>query len=136
MTLSAHAWLAQADPDPEHANRWLSQARVVLLPLGRAWDAVKVLAPLGIEAARSVCGPVIYDPAGHAVFFLVPAGTAKTWELADTMPLGEACYLTTPAPEVTAPPGPHWLHVPDGRSLVDPHQLREALAAVGAKRVG
>lgn len=131
MSMSPSAWLAQADPDRDHAERWLSKARIVLLPLGRAWDAVKVPRRQGLAAVEmGIEGPVIYDPAGQSVFFLVAPGTYVTWQLEGTSCLGDACWLSTPVPEVTHPPGPHWLQPPDGSGqLVEAGTLRAALAA-------
>ncbi|WP_282695507.1 hypothetical protein [Streptomyces sp. CC208A] len=124
---AASAWLAEADPDPEHAQRWLSSAKVVLLPLGRRWSAVKASETIGLPAAQVLdVGPVIYEPAGRAVFFLVPVDTQ--WDHPGTELLGDTTWLTVPVPTVTAPPGPHWLTPPDGSGrLVDPSALRVAL---------
>lgn len=132
MSVSPAEWLAKADPDPEHAKRWLSSARILLLPLGRLWDVVKVPRLRGLAAVEmGVDGPVIHDPAGQAVFFLVPVGTAIVWDVDGTVCLGDACYLATPVPVVKTPPGPHWLQAPDGSGqLVDPETLRDALTAV------
>ncbi|MGW6460421.1 hypothetical protein ACWF94_31615 [Streptomyces sp. NPDC055078] len=131
MSMSPAAWLAQADPDPERAKRWLSSTRIVLLPIGRTWDAVKAPRIHGLAAVESgIDGPVISDPAGQTVFFLVPPGTSATWDLADTTCLGDACWLSVLVPAITAPPGPHWLQPPDGcGTLVTPDTLWAALTA-------
>ena len=107
----------------------------MLLPLGRVWDAVKVPRRQGLAVVESgIEGPVIYDPAGQFVFFLVPPGTYVMWQLEGTSCLGDACWLSTPVPEVTHPPGPHWLQPPDGSGkLVDAEALRSALVTASLR---
>lgn len=125
---AAAVWLAAADPDPAHAARWIGASRIILLPLGRRWSAVKVDGHDGLAAAAAVSGPSIHDPAGQCVFFLVPPRTV--WDVAGTECLGENCWLTVPTPTVTEPPGPHWLFPPDGSGqLVNADELRAQLNA-------
>lgn len=125
---AAEAWIARADPDAAHADVWLRSAKILLLPLGRVWSAVKVQEHDGLAAAAEVPGPVIHDPAGRSVFFLVP--TNAGWGYPGTELLGDTCWLTVPAPSVTEPPGPHWISPPDGSGLLaDVRQLRAALVA-------
>lgn len=122
---AAEAWLAAADPDAEHAGRWLRSAKILLLPLGRCWSAVKVDQHDGLAAAADSPGPLIHDPAGRCVYFLVPVGTR--WDCPGTELLGDTCWLTVPVPSVTEPPGPHWISPPDGSgTLVDPAVLLRA----------
>jgi hypothetical protein len=40
----ARQWLATADPDTEHAHRWMGAVQIVLLPLGTKWEVVKATA--------------------------------------------------------------------------------------------
>ncbi|MFE9296610.1 hypothetical protein [Streptomyces niveus] len=125
---AAAVWLAAADPDPAHAQRWIGASRIILLPLGKRWSAVKVNGHDGLAAAAAVSGPSIHDPAGQCVFFLVPPRTI--WDVAGTECLGEDCWLTVPTPRVTEPPGPHWLFPPDGSGrLVNADDLRAQLNA-------
>uniref|UniRef100_UPI001F37D9BE hypothetical protein n=1 Tax=Streptomyces sp. CC228A TaxID=2898186 RepID=UPI001F37D9BE len=129
MSVSPTAWLAQADPDPDRASRWLAQAAVVVLPVGTSWDAVKVPRELGagIELAR-ITGPVIHDPHGAVLYFLVPPGTRGTWAVDGTECLSAGTWLSAPAPTVTVPPGPHWLRPPAGDgALTDPAALAAEL---------
>lgn len=124
-------WLATADPDPEHAHRWWSAQRLAVLPLGRAWDAVKVPTARGERAiAAGIAGPVIADPAGGCLYFLVPPGTADVWTpVRGVEALGGACYLTVPSPDRTSGSGVHWRTLPDGSgTLVQTGPLRDALA--------
>lgn len=127
---AAREWLAAADPNPDHAHRWMGAVQIVLLPLGTMWDAVKAPSTLAMSAVRAgiLTGPIVAD--AGALFFLVPVGTHRTWNVIGTECLGTACYLATPAPERTSPPGPHWLQPPDGSGqLVDAAALRAALEA-------
>jgi hypothetical protein len=137
-TAAAGAWLAEADPDAEHAARWISGAKILLLPLGRRWSAIKVPEHDGLSAAAAhdVTGPVVHDPAGHCVFFLVPTDTV--WDCPGTELLGDTCWLAVPVPTMIEPPGPHWISPPDGSGLlVDPARLRAALGPrVGAEHFG
>ncbi|MFD6421693.1 hypothetical protein [Streptomyces sp. NPDC060198] len=125
----AGAWLARADPDHEHADRWLKSAGVVLLPLGRFWSAVRCDGYDGLAAAAAVSGPIVHDPVGQVVYFLVP--TSTEWpDLPGSQLLGDTCWLAVPAPDRLEPPGVHWLQAPDGSGLlVDPAALAAAFTA-------
>jgi hypothetical protein len=131
---AASAWLAEADPDPGRASRWLSSTTIVVLPTGTLFDAVKVPLHTGrLVHEAGIEGPVISDPMGQVLYFLVPPGTSRTWKAGgDIVCRGTGTFLTVPVPEVTAPPGPHWLQPPTehGR-LVDPGRLAELLRTVG-----
>ncbi|MFB6423704.1 hypothetical protein ACFV2I_20480 [Streptomyces microflavus] len=134
-TDAAAAWLARADPDRAHADRWMRSVGLVLLPLGIRWCAVKVDEHDGLAAAADVNGPVIHDPGGRVVYFLVPVGAATTWDCPRTELLGLACWLAVPAPQSTEPPGVHWVRPPDGSGLlVDPAALRAALSSRASYR--
>ncbi|MGQ4514204.1 hypothetical protein [Streptomyces sp. DW26H14] len=126
---AAAAWLAAADPDKEHARRWLRSAAIILLPLGVRWSAIKVEHRTGLEAAAVVSGPAIHDPAGGCVYFLVP--TNSEWQDDDRGELlGVACWLAVPTPGRLEPPGPYWISPPDGAGeLVDTEALRAVLCA-------
>lgn len=128
---AAVEWLAAADPDPDHAERWWAAQGVALLPLGTNWEVVRVISrdSRTLAECANVEGPVIHDPRGHAVYFLVPLGTARTWRMPGTECLSTACYLAVPAlSRVTGARGPYWLQPPDGSGrLVDPETLASAL---------
>lgn len=128
-------WLATADPAPDRAALWLSHTGIVVLPLGRLFDAVKVSTDTGHEIlAAGLDGPVICDPHPQAVYFLVPPGTAAEWPNDSTSAcLGDTAYLTIPVPARVTPPGPYWMQAPDGRGhLVEADALAELLAATAA----
>lgn len=137
---AASEWLASADPDPGRAQLWMSQTRIVMLPLGSLFDAVRVPTAVGesiVDAGLE--GPVVRDPRGSVDYFLVPPGTAGIWVtpkgVADVTCLGTATWLTVPSLPVTTPPGAHWIQAPDGSGqLVDPERLADALARVAGGR--
>ncbi|WP_424891774.1 hypothetical protein [Streptomyces sp. XH2] len=125
-TNAARDWLSESDPDPDHADLWLTSAHVLVLPLGFKWCVVKVPADLGTAAVDGgLRGPAILEP-GRYVYFAVPNSTIESWDVPDTECLGEGVWLGVPGPKVVAPPGLHWLTLPDG-TLVDPDALRAAL---------
>ncbi|MFD5425339.1 hypothetical protein [Streptomyces sp. NPDC127084] len=79
------------------------------------------------------CGPVIADPSGPWLYWLVKPGTARVWA-------GHQYGLCLSAPmAVRLPPlthfvptaegGCYWLHSPVGLRLTDPVALRSALNA-------
>jgi len=74
-------WEEQASHDGRTVAKWWSQLPyTILLPTGRAFDALEVPAALGPGIAAGVDGPVIASPDGHW-FFLVRAGDGLRPEL-------------------------------------------------------
>ncbi|MEV0277295.1 hypothetical protein AB0I22_13050 [Streptomyces sp. NPDC050610] len=124
----ARAWLAEADPDEAHAHRWLTQTTIIMLPIGYKWAIIRAPETAGRAAiAAGITGPVICD---HGIcYFLVPRSTPHTWTPVRAVEcLGDACWLTVPAPTRAAPPGPHWLIPPDGTGvLCDARALHASL---------
>lgn len=113
---TVEGWLASAHPSPDTVRReWSSAAKLVLIPLGRAFDAVRlpdriVHGAVGSEDPAvasdrlAQClggGPVIHDPGFRRYYALVPVGTSQTWltPLADC--LGEGTYLGVPRADCT-----------------------------------
>ncbi|WP_079185005.1 hypothetical protein [Streptomyces uncialis] len=133
-TYTARAWLAAADPSPEHAERWMTNTGVTLLPLGNTWSAVKTEERAGLRVVTGLEGPAIHDGTGRAVYFLVP--TTTEWGSPEGELLGgPSCWLGVPTPERTEPPGVYWLNPPDGSGLlVDPRALAAALGAAEEER--
>jgi hypothetical protein len=126
-------WLAAAEPDSARVRRWWDAAGIALFQVGRRWDAVKVDEDKArrVLATSPLPGPVMCDPDLHHCYILVPPGTSHTWSLPGTECLGVDSALKVPAPKLTAPPGPHWLQVPDATgTFVDPERLHEALREV------
>ncbi|MDQ0693576.1 hypothetical protein [Streptomyces sp. W4I9-2] len=99
---------------------------------GKEWDAVRTDRFLGLQAVDrlgAAAGPVIVEPA--AVYFLVPAGGTKAWDLPQSKGLGTGHYVVLPAADRTRPPGPYWLLPPD-RPLAAVDDVRRALKAAAA----
>lgn len=121
---------------------WLPAGRTVaMLPAGQWWDAVRVPRALALEALGGLgsrSGAVIEDPGGGLLYWLVPAGRADDWHLAEKSRirvLGHNSSVAVPGPQRTA--GPHWRIPPtrDG-ALTDPEQLHNALARAAAVSAG
>jgi hypothetical protein len=104
-------WLASAHPSPDTIRReWSSAAKLALIPLGRAFDAVRLADGVVHRAVGSddSCvagdrlaqyledGPVIHDPGFRRYYVLVPPGTAETWRTPVAECLGEGTYLGVP----------------------------------------
>ncbi|MEU5298947.1 hypothetical protein [Streptomyces umbrinus] len=82
---------------------------------GRNWDAVRLPRELGLDAFNSVTGPlgaVAMAPGTRGMYFLVPPGTTRTWELPQTVALGKASHIALPPSDRKRPPGPYWLIPP------------------------
>lgn len=133
---TAREWLMASDPEPDHADRWLRNARILVLPIGHKWCIVKVPVEPGTAAVQAgLTGPAILDPR-RSVCFPVPLGTDESWDMPGTECLGEGSYLGVPGPTCLTGPGPHWLALParplgdplPPGALVDPDELRAALA--------
>ncbi|MEU1622397.1 hypothetical protein ABZ479_34530 [Streptomyces sp. NPDC005722] len=103
-----------------------------LPPTGREWDAIRVQQTLGLEALRilgSRNGAVITDPVERTMYWrLVPAGTARAWNVPDTLVLGVGHHIGVPPPRRTTGPGPNRQMCPgDDSLLTGPDALRAAL---------
>lgn len=133
---AAREWLAAADPDPAHAYRWWEShpEGAAILPLGRAFDAVRVPADLAAQLVGSpvLTGPVLRTPEAGDIYVLVPPGSADSWPASSTCQcLGAGHYLTIPDPSRCGPAGVHWVTPPDGSvALSDPDQLATAIALI------
>lgn len=132
---AAAAWLARADPDRVHADRWMRSVGLVLLPLGIRWCAVKVDEHDGLAAAADVDGPVIHDPGGRVVYFLVPVSAATTWDCPRTEAPRPGLLARRPRAPVNRAPGRPLGPPPDGGGLlVDPAALRAAISSRASYR--
>lgn len=107
--------------------------RPVALAAGHHWDAVRVPRTTGLRvltALGDTSGPVIEDPRTARLYWLVPAGTAETWDVSLALALGRTSYVTVPPLGQNRGPGIHWLVPPAGRlQRTDPEVLRAALVA-------
>lgn len=117
---------------------------IQMRPANRDWDAIRVPvchAQATIDALGSDCGAVLWDTWGGCVYWLVPVGTAATWDLPGTRACGAAQHVAIPSLSHRSRPGLHWLIPPSReRCLTDPELLRGAVraaveAAFGPRRV-
>ncbi|MEU3251703.1 hypothetical protein [Streptomyces sp. NPDC006997] len=83
-------------PPPAAACTWYDA--------GQDWDAIRVPRTVGLSAMTilgSRCGAVVAN--GSAVYYFVPTGTAMSWDVLNTSPLGPGG--TVPIPSRGAPRG-------------------------------
>ncbi|MFE6036092.1 hypothetical protein [Streptomyces sp. NPDC056452] len=114
-----------------------------LCSVGQWWDVIRVDETIGLHAIDLLraddepVGPVILGEEGTTLrlCFLVPKGTAATWQEPGTVPLGQRCHLVVPPATATNPPGLHWHVPPQGpRLLTRPAALGSAIGR--ARRIG
>lgn len=149
--------LAAGAPDPA-ALEWISrvgasvtgalaawdQGDLVDVPVGTAWDVVRLPRALGwktvtqMRQAGTPVGPVQHTPGGVEV--LVPVGAAERWELPDVEVLTEGALVAVPHPAMVAPHtqrGHTWIVSPqEFGPLTDADLLYEAYAATLALHTG
>lgn len=98
---------------------------------GRDWDAVRVprsvgLGALSILGGRS--GAVLEDPSAITLYWFIPPGASKEWDVPNTRTLERDAHIVIPPARRTCGPGPHWRIGPtDGAWVTDPAALRAAL---------
>jgi len=105
------------------------QSTVTLRDAGQGWDAIRVARSVGLAAMDilgSRCGAVVED--STVAYFFVPVGTAASWDVDSTRPLGAGTSVTIPPARRTEGPGPHWRICPgDDGWITDPAALRAAI---------
>lgn len=110
---------------------------------GQWWDAVRVPEAVGRRVIELLTkdgtslGPVVLDADAREprMYFLVPAGTAASWDEPETIALGGRCHVVIPPAGQTAPQGLHWHYFPTvPRVLTPPGPLRQALAKARRER--
>lgn len=110
-----------------------------LMPAGRDWDAVRVSPRIGLEAHQAMgdaSRAVICDSGGQ-LYWLLPPGTASTWDVPHTESLGLTIYVVVPHTALTAGPGDHWERPPGPSGyLTDPDVLCAALLATVDRHYG
>ncbi len=124
------------------STRLPSAAGATLHDAGHDWDAIRVprsvgLATLAILGAR--CNAAIDDPltAAGVVYFFTPTGTAATWDVGNTTPLGRGATLMIPPARRTEGPGPHWRICPGENGwITDPDALAAAITDAFGPRIG
>jgi hypothetical protein len=104
-------WLASAHPSPDMARReWSSPAKLALIPLGKAFEAVRLperivhravacADPHGVSDRLARClgsGPVIHDRGFRRYYALVPPGSAQAWCQPTVECLTEGTHLGVP----------------------------------------
>ncbi|MCX5562700.1 hypothetical protein [Streptomyces sp. NBC_00038] len=107
------------------------------LPVGTAWDVVRMPRALGWKAVQQMrrsditVGPAQHSPNGVDV--LVPVGSAAAWDLPDSQVLTADALVRVPHPSFVAPRtqrGHTWIVSPqDCGPLTDADMLHEAYAA-------
>nr|WP_202489678.1 hypothetical protein [Streptomyces sp. SID8381] len=115
----------------------VDQRRDTRVRLGRNLFDVVITAS-GMQAYAAVtlmdqiqdgCGPVIEDPDSGVLYWLVPPGSASTWEPhTHAVCLGSPHTITLPSLSRRTPPGPYWYRPSASDRLVPTGPLREALA--------
>ncbi|MFF3195447.1 hypothetical protein [Streptomyces misionensis] len=124
------------------STRLPSAAGATLHDAGYDWDAIRVPRSVGLAALAILgprCGAAIEDPltAAGVVYYFVRAGTADTWDVANTTALGRGATLAIPPARRTEGPGPHWRICPgDDGWLADPNALAAAIADAFGPRIG
>jgi hypothetical protein len=124
---------------------WMPPDRTIaLVPAGHWWDAIVTPQVVGLAALQELHrandhqpGPVIRDTQLTAprLYFLVPTGTAASWDTPGTVALGLGAYIGVPGATTIEPPGPHWLAPPDPDApglLVNARTLRDLIHRLAA----
>lgn len=102
---SCHPILPDWDSRTDLGDWWQDKPHSVLLPTGRAFDAIEVPDLVG-SAVKGACGPVIVTPTGRWIF-LVQSGSPLRPELADCDDIvAHAAGSWVPAPPTMLPEGP------------------------------
>lgn len=153
---AAGHWLLSSAEDMPHAqNEWKQKGAAWLRP-GAMYAAVMipayiVHAAVGLNCPRECAppladalerGPVFYSPEDFqrkgAYTALLPAGAARTWNVAGTVLHTPESHLLVPSPERRDPAGrsPWWVEPLDGPGLLCEPRRVAALVAVGRDNIG
>lgn len=148
----AHAagkdWASQASGSAVQVRRlWGKNPKAaILLPTGRTFDALDVpdaagfLALARLQRMQRTLGPVIANPAGRMLFFVLPGAGAKVpdllrkigWQPAqlDLTARGEGEYVPAPPTRIGGRGSVQWAQPPTAanRWLPDVEELIDALA--------
>jgi hypothetical protein len=114
---------------------WQPPSEIETQRAGVYWDAVRIEWPLAEKVLRTLgrrTGAVIEDRWAHVWYWLVPPGTADTWDVPGSLALGVACWVTVPCSTKSdrivwrVPPNTHPV-------LTGPRLLAEALAGARSR---
>lgn len=130
-------WISRVGASVTAALATWDQGELVEVPVGTAWDVVRLPRALGWKAVQQMrrnnvtVGPAQHSPNGVDV--LVPVGSAAAWDLPDTQVLTTDDLVRVPHPSFVAPRtqrGHTWIVSPqDCSPLTDADLLHEAYAA-------
>ncbi|MGW2742391.1 hypothetical protein [Streptomyces sp. NPDC001450] len=129
-------WIREVGASVTGALAAWDQGELVDVPVGKAWDVVRMPRALGWKTVTQMrqhgtpVGPVQHTPDGVEV--LVKVGSAAEWHLPDAEVLTEG-HIAVPHPATRAPRTQHghsWIVSPqEGGPFTDADLLHEAYAA-------
>jgi hypothetical protein len=146
LALSPISWLASAVGADRAATErdWPRQpGGIQMLPCGVYWDVVRLPEELGLaalrtllaaDATRPAVGPVMHDPHGGHVYWLVSMERHADYTWSRVAPesrvRSSGDYLAAVEPEPAVPGPVRWVHWPAVTSMLTP----PALLAAAVKR--
>ncbi|MEI5098699.1 hypothetical protein RB200_08555 [Streptomyces sp. PmtG] len=143
-TPAAVAWLVAAKADVRGALAAWDRGDLAPVPVGVAWDVVRLPRRIGWRAVRrlraedSPLGPVLHT-ATH-IEVLVPRGTARSWCAPPATTLSRGDVIAAPAPGVVAPltlRTRSWIVAPTAPlTLTDPAALLAAYSTAQGETAG
>lgn len=119
-------WIRACGADVGETLAAWQSGQLAPLPIGHAWDVVRLPCQEGWEVVRhmnaikSPLGPVLHTPAG--VHFLVAVAAANGWDLPNAYVLGPGEVLLVPNPSVVAP------HTQESRTWIVAPRIEPQLA--------
>ncbi|MFB7531462.1 hypothetical protein ACFC0C_25120 [Streptomyces sp. NPDC056178] len=148
--LAAEHWLLSTVQDRKRVRAEWDERPFALLPCGALFAAVRIPSTVVQAAAGSddqedvdhylaealMEGPVICDRYAARYYALVPASTARRWDVPDTVCLGKGSELGVPRPGVTAGDGTrmYWSVPMDSAGVLCPPYAVSQAVMVGRYR--
>ncbi|MGW3247219.1 hypothetical protein [Streptomyces sp. NPDC001070] len=125
------AWLAQGAGEVQHRlGEWeLAKNRVMLLPAGVEWDAVRIPERPGheilarLQDGAAPVGPVMWDRRCGFLYILVPPGSEDVWSPLGLRFLTRGGWLAAADPRRPARHPALWLYSRDAVRLTSPAYL-------------
>ncbi|MEV0505278.1 hypothetical protein AB0I84_47950 [Streptomyces spectabilis] len=131
---AALTWLTEAKADVRGALAAWDRGDLAPIPVGHAWDVVRLPQRLGwltirrLRATHALLGPVLHTET-H-VLVLIPPGAAGSWAAPQATTLVRGDYIAAPDPATTAPltlRARSWIVAPTAPLLLtDPGALHTA----------